>query len=130
MAYLRLLQQVRSMRSRTLLWGAGLSLAAAIPAAQAQLADRYMLDNYFPSGIPGYGAEPGTTVLSRARPFYEPLGVRVGDFIIRPEVSESLGYNNNVTGLTPSQGSFLPRPPPPSASPPTGPATVSAARSR
>ena len=107
MAYLRLLQQVRSMRSRTLLWGAGLSLAAAIPAAQAQLADRYMLDNYFPSGIPGYGAEPGTTVLSRARPFYEPLGVRVGDFIIRPEVSESLGYNNNVTGLTPSQGSFL-----------------------
>jgi hypothetical protein len=107
MAFLRFLRPPHSARARALLCGAGMALVVLIPAARAQLADRYMLDLYFPTGIPGYGTEPGTTVLSRARPFYEPLGVRVGDFIIRPEVDESLGYNNNVTGLSPAQGSFI-----------------------
>ena len=75
-------------------------------AAQAQMPDRYTLNNYFVSGIPGYGTQLGTTVLSRARPEYDPLGIRVGDFIIRPEVDESVGYNSNIIGQVPAQGSF------------------------
>ena len=86
-------------------FGAG---ALLLPlAAQAQMPDRYTLNNYFVSGIPGYGTQLGTTVLSRARPEYDPLGVRVGDFIIRPEVDESIGYNSNVIGQVPAQGSFI-----------------------
>jgi hypothetical protein len=75
--------------------------------ARAQVPDRYMLDQYFAAGIQGYGVQMGTTVLSRARPEYDPLGIRVGDFIIRPELDESFGYNSNVIGQVPAQGSAL-----------------------
>jgi hypothetical protein len=84
------------------------ALAVLLPLgdpAQAQAPpDRYLLDQYFPQGVPGYGVEPGTTVLSRARPQFDPLGIRVGDFIIRPEVDESIGYNSNLIGQVPAQG--------------------------
>ena len=76
-------------------------------AARAQMPDRYTLDQYFVQGIPGYGDQLGTTVLSRARPEYDPLGIRVGDFIVRPEVDESVGYNSNVIGQVPAKGSLL-----------------------
>jgi hypothetical protein len=71
----------------------GLSLALARPA-QAQL-----IDQYLPPGIPGYDTDLAVTVESRLRPAYEAPGVRVGNFIIRPEATESFGYNSNVTGL-------------------------------
>ena len=84
------------------------ALALLLPlAAQAQMPDRYTLDQYFQQGVAGYGSELGTTVLSRARPEYDPLGIRVGDFIVRPEVDESVGYNSNVIGQVPAQGSLL-----------------------
>jgi hypothetical protein len=44
-------------------------------------------------------------VPSRLRPEYEPLGVRAGSFIIRPEITESLGYDSNPGGLTKARGS-------------------------
>lgn len=85
--------------------GAG-ALALLLPAAAlAQVPNSYMLDQYFSQGVPGYGTELGTTVLSRARPEYDPLGIRVGDFIVRPELDESVGYNSNVIGQVPAVGS-------------------------
>lgn len=75
-------------------------------AARAQVANTSLLDQYFQPGVPGYGQELGVTVLSRARPEYDPLGVRVGDFIIRPEIDESVGYDSNVLGTSPSKGAF------------------------
>lgn len=74
--------------------------------ARAQTANRFLLDQYFPTGIPGYGNALGVTVLSRQRPDYDPLGVRVGDFIIRPEIDQSLGYTSNLLGQKGGQGSF------------------------
>jgi hypothetical protein len=47
-----------------------LLLVGAAGAAQAQL-----LSGYFPAGVPGYDTMPGVTVLSRARPDYQPLGI-------------------------------------------------------
>lgn len=76
-------------------------------AARAQVPDNYMLDQYFQQGVPGNANQLGTTVLSRARPDYDPLGIRVGDFIIRPEIDESFGYNSNVIGQVPAQGSAI-----------------------
>ena len=70
-------------------------------AAQAQY-----VPNYFPD-VPGFGQEQGVTVLSRLRPLYEPLGVQVGGFTVRPLLEESVGYNSNVLGSNPSKGSWL-----------------------
>jgi hypothetical protein len=74
--------------------------------ARAQPVDRYLLDRYFPLGVPGYGTEPGVTVTSRVEPEYEAPGVQVGGFIVRPQVSESLGYNSNVLGSSQPKGSL------------------------
>ena len=82
------------------------AVAVLLPrAARAQVPDSYMLDQYFQQGVPGTGNTLGTTVLSRARPEYDPLGIRVGDFIVRPELNESVGYNSNVIGQVPAKGS-------------------------
>jgi hypothetical protein len=82
------------MRTAQLLL-AGASLAAlAAPAARAQIA---------PSGVSGYDAQLGVTVLSRLQPAYAPQGVRVGSFIINPGLDESVVYNSNVNGTPHSE---------------------------
>jgi hypothetical protein len=55
-----------------------------------------LLSALFPEGVPGFEAEPGVTVLSRAHPDYDPLGVRAGAFTLWPQLRESLGYDDNV----------------------------------
>ncbi len=43
--------------------------------------------------------------MSRPREDYAPTGVRVGAFTINPVVTEAVGYNSNVNGLSSSGGS-------------------------
>ncbi len=57
-----------------------------------------LLSSYFPTGVPGYGTAPGVTVASRERPDFDPLGTRIDDFIVRPQIEEGLGYDDNVFG--------------------------------
>lgn len=59
----------------------------------------------FPTGVPGYGEELGVTVVSRLHPLYDEPGLRLGDFIVHPDLDESFGYNSNVLGLRGSKGS-------------------------
>ena len=66
-----------------------------------------LLSSYFPAGVPGYGAAPGVTVASRARPDLDPLGTRVGGFLLHPQLVEGLGYDNNVFGGTARLGSWI-----------------------
>ena len=54
--------------------------------------------DYFPEGVPGYGLAPGVTVASRARPDFDPAGVRLGSFLLHPQWEEGLGYDDNVLG--------------------------------
>jgi hypothetical protein len=76
-------------------------LVAAVCAAMAwSSSSRAQSTVYFPSGVAGYDQEIGVTVLSRLRPAYEAPGVRVGSFVIRPEVGQSLFDNTNVNGTT------------------------------
>ncbi len=82
-------------------------LAGGAVRAQTTSAVPSVLDNYFPNGVPGYGSEAGVTVPSRQRPEYDPLGVRAGSFIIRPEVTQGFGYNDNATGTTHPKGSIV-----------------------
>ena len=71
-------------------------------AAHAQL-----IDQYLNTEIPGYGAEAGVTVASRAHPDYEAQGVRLGSFVLTPVLSENVGYDDNVTGSGHARGSAL-----------------------
>ena len=57
-----------------------------------------LLDECFPSGVPGYGTAPGVTVASRQRPSFDPVGVRTGSFVLHPQVDVGLGYDSNVFG--------------------------------
>ena len=79
-------------------------LLAAAPAL-AQTTETPQLDQYLTPNIPGTGIEPGVSVLSRLRPDYESSGVRAGAFTIRPQLTESTGYDSNVLGTTRPHGS-------------------------
>ena len=76
--------------------------ALACGSVRAQL-----LVDYFPEGVPGYGTAPGVTVASRARPDYDPAGVRVDSFVLHPGIDESLGYNSNLLGGASAPGSWV-----------------------
>ncbi len=89
-------------RTRGPIRAAILAGIAAPCASQAQV-----IDQYLNVAIPGYGAEAGVTVASRAHPEYEPQGVRLGSFLITPILSESVGYDDNVTGTSKPRGSPL-----------------------
>ena len=49
---------------------------------------------------------PGVTVLSRARPDYEPPGIHAGDFLVAPSFEAGVGYDSNVLGGPGSPGSW------------------------
>ena len=89
--------------------GSALLLAAgsALPA-QAQVAETPLFDRYLELGTAGgVGFDPGVTVTSRNRPEYDSSGVQAGTFIIRPELDESVGYENNVLATPRPQGSAV-----------------------
>ena len=78
-----------------------LGLATARPV-RAQLLDQFISRDI-------YGAEtaPGVTVTSRSRPELDPLGVRVGNVVVRPQLVESVGYESNVLGRARARGSAV-----------------------
>ncbi len=85
--------------------GPGAAVLAACVAghpARAQL-----LDQFIAADIPGIAVEPGVTVASRQHPEYDSLGIRLGEITIRPELNETVGYDDNVLGKTPSSGSMV-----------------------
>ncbi|MEJ0015522.1 MAG: outer membrane beta-barrel protein [Acetobacteraceae bacterium] len=57
-----------------------------------------LLADYFPTGVPGYGTAPGVTVASRARPDLDPPGVRIGSFVLQPQLEQTSGYDDNAFG--------------------------------
>jgi hypothetical protein len=86
----------------------GLAIAAFIACALAYSSVRAeLLSTYFPTGVPGYGTAPGVTVLSRARPEFDPLGIRAGSFMLHPKLDEGLGYDSNVFGGASKRGSWI-----------------------
>ncbi len=84
-------------------------LAGASRPARAQVAETPLLDQLLqPSGAGGGTAfQPGVTVTSRARPDYDSSGVQAGNFVIRPEIFESAGYESNVLGTARPHGSAV-----------------------
>ena len=72
-------------------WLLLLGWSGIAPAAQGQI-----LTSVFPEGVPGYGTAPAVTVLSRARPAFDPLGVRAGLAMVRPRLDLSFGFDDNI----------------------------------
>jgi energy-converting hydrogenase Eha subunit B len=61
-------------------------VSAAAAPAHAQL-----VQQYFPADIPGYSGNFGASVVNRMMMLNQTNGIEVGDFIIRPVVSENAG---------------------------------------
>ena len=81
--------------------GVGLLALGVSPGARAQY-----VENYFPSGVPGFDRDQGVTVLSRLRPLYQEPGVRLGAYTVNAHLDESVGYDSNILGFNggPSSG--------------------------
>jgi hypothetical protein len=75
---------------------------ATIGSARAQL-----LNTYIPSSLAGFDVAPGVTVTSRLHPEYDPLTIRLGDWVIEPRATQGIGYDDNVLGTANKQGSLL-----------------------
>ena len=81
--------------------------AAAASLGVTGQARAQLLNTFFPRDIAGSDGTPGVSVLSRARPEYEDPGIRVGDVVVRPQVAETFGYNDNLLGQGSGSGSAL-----------------------
>ena len=87
------------VRILVLLFAAG----TATPAAAQNI------DDYLPAFATGANVEPGVTVLSRLRPSYDPPGVRLGSWLLTPSLTETTGFDSNVTGYASGRGSAFAR---------------------
>ena len=65
------------------------------------------MQEYFPGEIPGYQANLSGSVINRIESQNAPAGVMVGDFVVRPEVSESAGYSSDLLGVPNTQSTSL-----------------------
>ncbi len=70
-----------------------------------QHASGQLLMRYLPQSVPGYQLDPALAVLQNGGPDYRSSGVRIGDVIIRPEIDETVGYNDNPLGLVDARSS-------------------------
>jgi hypothetical protein len=86
---------------------AALLAGGAIASVAAIGASAQSLDSYFPTGVPGYDNGQGVTVQTRVRPDYDFPTYHLGNAEISPQLSESVGYNDNVYGTTNPLGSWL-----------------------
>jgi hypothetical protein len=75
-------------------------------SAHAQMQGQ-LLDQFIATDIPGIAVGPGVTVTSRQHPEYDSLGVRLGEVTVRPELNETVGYDDNVLARKPASGSML-----------------------
>ena len=72
---------------------------ALVPLLLARPAHAQLFNGIIPAEIYGTADQPDVTVASRFHTGYDNGGVRVGDFIVRPRLTESVGYETNVLGL-------------------------------
>jgi hypothetical protein len=94
--------RARNLEKVVLLCFVGGCFALTARKAQAQL-----VDEYFPGEIPGYQANLNASVVNRIYAQGQSKGVELGDFVIRPQLSESMGYDSNVLGTPGSSSPVL-----------------------
>jgi hypothetical protein len=75
-----------------------LPLVGIGPWFALQQARANLIEQYFPSDIPGYEPDFTASVADRMNMQDIAPGIEVGDFVIRPNLTESAGYNSNTLG--------------------------------
>ncbi len=83
------------------------SLISVMAASFAGKAHAQLLDRYYPANVPAYQDWATAATPQQGDTIYGPLGVRVGSFIISPALSETVGYDSNPAGASPSNGSSV-----------------------
>ena len=78
-----------------------------LAVAAASVAQAQSIDQYLPGSVGGIGIEPGVTVSSRSRPEYDVQPLHLGSFLVTPQLNETVGYDDNVTGTPRAAGSPL-----------------------
>jgi hypothetical protein len=72
---------------------------AVILGFWADPAAAQVIGQYFPSAVSSIGGSVNESVVARPLTEYDTPGIRAGAFTIRPEVSESFGFDSNPVGL-------------------------------
>jgi len=85
--------------------GVWVPLAALLAALPNRHAGAQVLDRYFPANIPAYQDWFADLDTSGAGTSYQPLGMRAGNFIISPSISEGIGYDSDPAGIAGGAGS-------------------------
>jgi len=73
-------------------------LTPACLAAATHGAAALELDTLLPSSVPGFGASPGVTILSRMHPEYQSLGINLGGVSLSPRLQAGAGYDSAPNG--------------------------------
>lgn len=76
----------------------GLSAIAASGLLVAGPAQAQVLDRYFPANVPAFQDWAEATAGPPVDLGYAPIGIRLGEFIIYPSLTESVGYSTNPFG--------------------------------
>lgn len=76
----------------------GIATVATLTLAATPAYAQRLLDQYLATDVYGIDVQPGVTVLSRERPEYDAPGIRLGEITIRPQLLESVGFDDNVLG--------------------------------
>ena len=96
----------RARRAVFALCCAALACAFLAHPARAQTPDAASFATLFPPDLHAAGTAPGVTVLSRARPLYDPRGIRLGVLMARPSLDLSTGYDTDPAGQPGRAGSL------------------------
>ena len=87
------------------------SLAAVVMIAAVfafvRPANAQLIEKYYPANVPAYQDWLAGAQDAGPDEGYAPLGVRLGNVIVRPEVTEGLGYDSNLTGTSGGAASAL-----------------------
>jgi hypothetical protein len=66
-----------------------------------------VVDQAYPRSVPGYDDQLQASVILRPQPDYDPVPIRIGDFLLRPELDESAGYDSDATGRRPADATAV-----------------------
>ena len=86
---------------------ASFAVVAVLAAISAPRAHAQILDQYLPVGIPGYEATVGAGAVARAQTEYTYPGIDAAGVTVRPQISQGIGYNDNVFGTNNPKGSVF-----------------------
>lgn len=81
--------------------------AVLAPLLLARPVQAQLFNQFIPAEVYGTDEQPDVTVASRIHTGYDNGGIRAGNFIIRPQLTEAVGYETNVLGQPNPTGSTI-----------------------